>query len=53
MQTYDIDEALAMFLGKTGGMDIDMSKVALIDVSQFQAQQAETLKPVYRDYPDD
>lgn len=42
-----------MFLGRSGGMDIDMSRVQMIDVSQFQTQQAETLKPVYRDYPDD
>ena len=53
LQTYDIEEALAGFLGKVGGLDVDMNKVTLIDVSQFQAQQAETLKPVYRDYPDD
>lgn len=53
MQTYDIEEALAAFLGKPASVDVDMNKIQLIDVSQFQAQQAETLKPVYRDYPDD
>lgn len=53
LQTYDLEEAIGVFIGKTGGVDMDMNKVTMIDVSQFQAQAAETIKPVYRDYPDD
>lgn len=53
LQTYDLEEAIGGFIGKVGGVDIDMNKVTLIDVSQFQAQASENIKPVYRDYPDD
>jgi hypothetical protein len=51
--TYDIDEALGAFLNKPS-IDIDLSRVQFVDVSQFTAaNKREGPKPVYRDYPDD
>ncbi|XP_049848704.1 uncharacterized protein LOC126316455 [Schistocerca gregaria] len=52
VRTYDIEEALGHFLGKTDGVVIDFTKAVFIDVSQFHTKQAD-IKPVYRDYPDD
>lgn len=51
--TYDIEEVLAPFFGRTEGIEMDYNKVQFIDTSAFETQAQDQVRPVYRDYPDD
>jgi hypothetical protein len=51
MHTYDIDEALGPFFGRSG-IDVK-TQVQFVDVSTLQKSEVQELKPKYREYPDD
>lgn len=51
MNTYDIEEALGPFLGRTG-IDVK-AQVPMVDISAIATQSEQVTRPKYREYPDD